>query len=47
MMIYLSILMVVGFLYYRMPTSYIPDEDQGVLMVQANLPSGPEIFPDF
>ena len=40
MIIYLSILMVVGFLYYRMPTSYIPDEDQGVLMVQAILPSG-------
>ena len=40
MIIYLSILLVVGFLYYRMPTSYIPDEDQGVLMVQAILPSG-------
>ncbi|MEN6440612.1 MAG: efflux RND transporter permease subunit [Syntrophobacter sp.] len=40
MIIYLSILVVVGFLYYRMPTSYIPDEDQGVLLVQAMLPSG-------
>jgi len=30
----------VGYLFQRMPTSYIPDEDQGILMVQAILPSG-------
>ena len=27
-------------LFQRMPTAYIPDEDQGTLMVQAMLPSG-------
>lgn len=29
-----------GYLFQRMPTSYIPDEDQGILMVMAMLPSG-------
>jgi len=38
--IYLLIVVAVGFLFLRMPTSYIPDEDQGILMVQAMLPSG-------
>ena len=38
--IYLLIVTAVGFLFHRMPTSYIPDEDQGILMVQAMLPSG-------
>ncbi len=27
------------FLYQRMPTGYLPDEDQGILMVQAMLPA--------
>ncbi|HED00151.1 MAG TPA: efflux RND transporter permease subunit [Proteobacteria bacterium] len=39
-MIYLLIVTAVGFLFHRMPTSYIPDEDQGILLVQAMLPSG-------
>jgi len=38
--IYLLILAAVGFLFRRMPTSYIPDEDQGILLVMAMLPSG-------
>jgi len=29
-----------GFLFMRLPTSYLPDEDQGVLMVQVTLPVG-------
>ncbi|EHJ47047.1 transporter, hydrophobe/amphiphile efflux-1 (HAE1) family [Solidesulfovibrio carbinoliphilus subsp. oakridgensis] len=37
---YLAIVATVGFLFQRMPTSYIPDEDQGILTVQATLPSG-------
>ena len=37
---YLLIIAAVGFLFQRMPTSYIPDEDQGILLVQAMLPSG-------
>ncbi len=28
------------YLYQRMPTSYIPDEDQGILLVMGMLPSG-------
>lgn len=34
-------LIVAGFvvLYRRMPTAYLPDEDQGILMVQAMLPA--------
>ncbi len=32
-----------GYLFQRMPTSYIPDEDQGILMVMAMLPSGSTI----
>jgi hydrophobe/amphiphile efflux-1 (HAE1) family protein len=40
LMIYLLILGVVAYLLNKMPTSYIPDEDQGILLVQAMLPSG-------
>jgi len=43
LMIYILIVMVVGFLFQRMPTSYLPDEDQGILLVQAVLPSGATI----
>ncbi|MBU0966661.1 MAG: efflux RND transporter permease subunit [Proteobacteria bacterium] len=40
--LFLFVLIVgaMGYLFQRMPTSYIPDEDQGILMVQAMLPSG-------
>ena len=40
--IILFLLIVVGMaaLFQRMPTSYIPDEDQGILLVMAMLPSG-------
>jgi len=37
---YVLLLAVVGFSFMRMSTSYIPDEDQGILLVQAMLPSG-------
>jgi hydrophobe/amphiphile efflux-1 (HAE1) family protein len=40
LIIYLLIVTAVGFLFQRMPTSYIPDEDQGILLVMAMLPSG-------
>jgi len=40
LVLYLMILLAVGYLFQRMPTSYIPDEDQGTLMVMAMLPSG-------
>jgi len=38
--VYVLIVAAVGYLFQRMPTSYLPDEDQGILLVQANLPSG-------
>jgi HAE1 family hydrophobic/amphiphilic exporter-1 len=37
---YIVLVAAVGFLFLRMPTAYLPNEDQGVLFVQAILPSG-------
>ncbi|HNS20938.1 MAG TPA: efflux RND transporter permease subunit [Sedimentisphaerales bacterium] len=37
--IFLLIVSGTGYLLYRMPTAYLPDEDQGILMVQALLPA--------
>jgi hydrophobe/amphiphile efflux-1 (HAE1) family protein len=37
--IFLVIVAVMGFLFQRMPTAYLPDEDQGILLVQALLPA--------
>jgi HAE1 family hydrophobic/amphiphilic exporter-1 len=34
-----AIVLVMGFLFLRMPTAYLPDEDQGILLVQAMLPA--------
>jgi hydrophobic/amphiphilic exporter-1 (mainly G- bacteria), HAE1 family len=38
--IYVLIVAVVGILFLRTPTSYIPDEDQGILLAQIMLPTG-------
>lgn len=38
--LFLIIVIGMGILFQRMPTSYIPDEDQGILMVMGMLPSG-------
>ena len=38
--VYLLIVGALGFLFVRMPTAYLPDEDQGTLMAQVLLPSG-------
>jgi hydrophobe/amphiphile efflux-1 (HAE1) family protein len=37
--IFLLVVAAMGFLFKRMPTAYLPDEDQGILMVQAMLPA--------
>ncbi len=37
--VFIVIVSVMGILFYRMPTAYLPDEDQGVLYVQAMLPA--------
>jgi HAE1 family hydrophobic/amphiphilic exporter-1 len=34
------IVFVMGYLFLRMPTAYLPDEDQGVLMTMVQLPPG-------
>jgi hydrophobe/amphiphile efflux-1 (HAE1) family protein len=36
---FLLIVAAMGYLFQRMPTAYLPDEDQGILMVQAMLPA--------
>ena len=38
--LYLLIVAALAFLFLRMPTAYLPDEDQGVMLFQAQLPSG-------
>lgn len=40
MIAYLAILAAVGFLFIKMPTSFLPNEDQGVLIMSVQLPSG-------
>jgi len=41
---YLAVFVVIvgamGFLYMRMPTAYLPDEDQGILLAQVIMPTG-------
>src|SRR5690606_2850931 len=38
--IYLVIVMVLGLLFMRMPTSFLPEEDQGIMFSQITLPAG-------
>ncbi len=40
MAIYVAIVMVLGLLFTRLPGSFLPDEDQGVLFTQMTLPVG-------
>ncbi|HWR34576.1 MAG TPA: efflux RND transporter permease subunit [Clostridia bacterium] len=37
---FVLIVVVMGFFYLRMPTAYLPDEDQGILMAIVQLPPG-------
>jgi len=37
--VYFLLVGVIGFVFLRLPKSYLPDEDQGILMVQALLPA--------
>lgn len=39
LIVFFVIVVGLGFLFMRMPTAYLPDEDQGVLMVQTMLPA--------
>ncbi len=38
--IYLGLVVVLGFLFTRMPSSFIPNEDRGVFLTQMQLPAG-------
>jgi len=38
--VFLVIVAALGFLYLRMPTAYLPDEDQGILLAQLFMPTG-------
>jgi hydrophobe/amphiphile efflux-1 (HAE1) family protein len=40
MIVFLLIVVAMGFLYLRMPSSYLPDEDQGILLSQVMMPEG-------
>jgi len=40
MLVFAMITVVAGFLYVRLPTSFVPDEDQGFMLAIVNLPSG-------
>ncbi|MBW1784378.1 MAG: efflux RND transporter permease subunit, partial [Deltaproteobacteria bacterium] len=37
--VFLLIVAALGYLFHRMPTAYLPDEDQGIVMVQVLLPA--------
>jgi multidrug efflux pump len=39
MLIYLVIVLATGYLFTRVPGSFLPDEDQGVMMMQVTLPA--------
>ena len=41
--IYVIIVAIVGILFLRTPTSYVPEEDQGIMLSQIILPSGSTI----
>ncbi|MCB2156257.1 efflux RND transporter permease subunit [bacterium] len=38
--LYLILVAGVGYLFHRLPTSYVPQEDQGILLTQMMLPTG-------
>ena len=40
MLIYGVIVLILGFLFTRLPTSFLPDEDQGIMFTQMTLPVG-------
>lgn len=40
MLIYLGLVLLLGFLFLRLPTSFLPDEDQGIMFTQMTLPVG-------
>lgn len=40
LMVYAAVLVGVGLLFYTLPTSFLPDEDQGIVFILAQTPAG-------
>ena len=40
LLLFVLIVVGMGYLFKRMPTAYLPEEDQGIMFIQANLPTG-------
>ena len=40
MIIYLAVILAAGLLYVRLPSSFLPNEDQGTMLVNIQLPPG-------
>jgi len=40
LLVFVVLVVMMGFLYLRMPTAYLPDEDQGILLSQVIMPKG-------
>ncbi|MCF4165718.1 efflux RND transporter permease subunit [Zavarzinia compransoris] len=40
MVVFIALVVGLGFLFVRLPTSFLPDEDQGIMFTQAQLPVG-------
>jgi multidrug efflux pump len=40
MLIYLALVVGMGWLFTRLPTSFLPDEDQGIMFIQVTTPPG-------
>lgn len=40
LVVYVLIVIALGILFKRMPTAYLPNEDQGIMFIQAMLPAG-------
>ena len=40
LLVYGAVVAVLALLFHRLPTSFLPDEDQGILMAQVQLPTG-------
>jgi len=43
LVVFVLIVAVMGVLFFRMPTAYLPDEDQGILLAQVIMPTGTTI----
>ena len=41
MLVYLAIVIAMAWMFTRIPTAFLPDEDQGILFAQIQTPSGP------